>query len=451
MSNRVNQVTYLFTAIESILLLVILLLVRENTLFQNSIAFILMFTGFVIILLHIKYYSNVIRPQSIFAMIWLIALPATSFSYPIMDRMTDLQWNFSLVFILSFSIGGFISSLIGNKGSNSKLKNSLNKSEIKLNDLQYFFCLIIIITANAMIFLSFLKRGEFPALSENAGIAKFDFFIPGTSTIIILGILGIFVVFLDHRKRKNKTFIILTFIYVVLQFLTAVRFGLFLLILLLLSNYSKDKLKPAMTKRLLLFSFLLILFFIVIGNVRGGNIDKYLFFSGNGSYSGTENSLRNTEIIRYFGYSQRVMQKYIETFPAGYMKGNYTLSPILDLFQVPLLHKPGLSIYGYTATNIISYQYLDFGNLWPLAATIWSFLINQVFSIFVRTESNLLVSYAWGMSFICLTLSFYTYIQSYTFLFILFPLLIIMINLLGKISIKSRRGEEHDISNHSQL
>lgn len=90
------------------------------------------------------------------------------------------------------------------------------------------------------------------------------------------------------------------------------------------------------------------------------------------------------------------MQKFIETFPAGYMKGNYTLSPILDLFQVPLIHKPGFSIYGYTATNIISYQYLDFGDLWLIAATIWSFIINLAFSIFVCSESNLFVSYVWG-------------------------------------------------------
>lgn len=442
MDNKLNQILYFFISIESILLIIILLLIKENSLFQNGIAIILIFTGITVFILNLKEYSNILRPQSIFAIIWLIALPATSFSYPIMDRMTNLQWEYSLLFILCFSLGGFIASFLGNGKSELTKRNSLSRPKINLNQLQFLFCLLIIMLASSMIFLSFLRRGEFPALSENAGLAKYDFFLPGTATIIVLGILGIFVIFLDPNKRNSKIFIVSTFVYVVLQLLTAVRFGLFLLVLLLLSNYSKGKLEKTTLKKIFIFTFFLILFFVVVANIRGGNIDEYLFYAGNGSYSGTEKGLRNTEIIRYFGYSQRVMQKFIETFPAGYMKGNYTLSPILDLFQVPLIHKPGFSIYGYTATNIISYQYLDFGDLWLIAATIWSFIINLAFSIFVCSESNLFVSYVWGASFICLALSFYTYIQSYTFLFIIFPLLIIVINLLGKISIRSKRGIE---------
>ena len=137
-------------------------------------------------------------------------------------------------------------------------------------------------------------------------------------------------------------------IYFIELYLMAVRFGVMMVIIMILSLFSSKKINLKYLKYLCILSVSFILLFSLIANIRGGNINNIAYFAGIGAYSGSTSTLRNTEILRYIGYSQRLMENYFTMFQPGANDLGYTLSPILGLFNLPFEKVQHLTIWGYT-------------------------------------------------------------------------------------------------------
>ena len=434
---KLQSLLYFITLFISLLLLTLTYLF-EDSLSNSIVAFSYLLLGVINIVCLYKETKYLLSSLSIYSMIWLILIPITSFEMPIISQMTIFQWQIVSLANVFFCLGGLLGSIQFTSSSRTE-KNSIE--DFQLNRIQYitlvatlFFCVILYL-------IQAFIAGGFPAMMMDADLARRNFYLPNAASISNLGMMPIYLIFRDKIRRRSKLFVFLAVIYFIELYLMAVRFGVMMVIIMILSLFSSKKINLKYLKYLCILSVSFILLFSLIANIRGGNINNIAYFAGIGAYSGSTSTLRNTEILRYIGYSQRLMENYFTMFQPGANDLGYTLSPILGLFNLPFEKVQHLTIWGYTATNIISYLFLDFGRLWPFVYGLWSFMVNGFYYSSINTNS-IVKLYLWTIGFIGIILSFYAYIHSYIVWVTLFLLYAILIELLGKISI-SKISKEH--------
>ena len=172
--------------------------------------------------------------------------------------------------------------------------------------------------------------------------------------------------------------------------------------------------------------------FFVIANLRDIDETQALYFISTGKYVGDPAYLAQTEIARYFGMTQRLVEQYFSFYEGGETSFLYTLAPVLNILQLDLVELPdNLSIYGYNAVSMVAYAYLDAGAFWPLLTFTWSIVVVGLFG-YSQVRTTLSARYLGAVSMLCIALSFYTYIHALTYWVFLFPLLVILIDAKGK-------------------
>lgn len=379
-------------------------------------------------------FKNIINPIGLYTLVWCIFIPVTSFSFPIMPEMSLSQWRYISIFNICFYLSAFIINYIFpmNKLNTDKIR------KVRLTLAQYIFLIATLMVSIFTFFILATIAGGFPSQLDNPDLGRTTFFsISGSSTVSMLGMLSIFFILLDEKFRIKKMFWILVIIYLVTLYLMAVRFGIMVLLLMMLSVLSLQKLTKKQVELIVLSGIGTIVIFMAIANVRGGNVDKYAFFASYGYYSGSETWLQQSEFLRYIGYSQRLMERYLNFIP-GSNHGQYTLMGFFPFLVNQQNFTEHLSILGYTATNMISYLYLDFGNFWILFAFIWGILVNLAFENLWKNSDNIIVRYLWTLSTISIVFSFFAYLHSYTTWIGNFIAFSIIVYIIGKINFRTK-------------
>lgn len=356
-----------------------------------------------------------LSPVTILGLIWLILIPLTAGSAPLMEAMTLFQWNYYLAGALCIYTGMLISLAIYQR----KCKILFNIQGTYSWKMTYFLykCCISVLAVGVVLYIVQAKiSGGFPIFSADPDASRRNFFvIPGAALASNLGFLSIYLIFNDSKYRKRKLFWVLTAVYLSIQILMTVRFLLFLIIIAMISTLSNTAISKQQMRRIIFGCLVAVLGFIIVSLFRGGIEDKQKFFIKTGVYSGTARELVNTEIVRYIGMSQRTMESYMKHYDAGCAMLGHTLFPLFDTVGIKTYIPTHYGVYGYTACNIITYFYFDAGHLWWLLMIVWSFILNNWYYSFRQQPYNIVNKYLWGISAIGMTMSFYCYINAYPY------------------------------------
>ena len=422
---KVNKYCYLIALVGSAILLCL------NNFFVNKIIVAIgsILLGIVIVMKFYKDTNRIISPITIFAAIWFTLVGITSFNFPLMDAMTTWEWNITIIFSFAFTIGGLIISFII-KPNYSKIKEKNDTDNgVKINDFKYLCFIFLIIIGILVHVYQTIKFGGFVILSDNPSADRNEYSVSGLGSLSTLGTLGIFGVFVDKKYRKKTASIFLSLVYLFFLLVEGVRFQIFLTILLCVGSFTNIKINRRYLLAGLICIISLILIFNFIATIRQNSTGAYLYYIQTGIYSGDASDITKTEIFRYFGFSQRLTSYYWEQYKPGVSFGAYTFYPITHTFGINVLLPERIWVLGYVATSWIVYLYCDFGFLWPLAVVILSLIINRIYFNYSMKKNKLLRQYLWSLCIFGLTMSFYSYIDSYIYAILYFPIIILIINI----------------------
>lgn len=404
-------------------LLVICNLTTTN--YAQLIFFLSGFLSLVLLLLAIKKEKIWITPVNIFLLVWMVLIPLTSGPCPLMDQMTLLQINTCLISNVFFCLGGFF----GTRLSFVSPRQRRNKQDLNLNisRITYQTCMFLIMLS-LVVFIILIRLNGIPFFASDTNAARRTFYnMPFSSFFHMLGIPAAYIIFSDSKFRKKRLFLLFFFLYSISLLLIGVRFVLALELLMILSSLedSNNRLSVKKVAELLIIG---VAVFYLITSIRGGINDKQKFFINTGIYSGRAEDLVRTEIVRYFGMSQRVMEQYFRNYAPGCTKGLFTFYPILKkVFSPEKIIGNGVNIYGYTATNIIAYLWMDFGYFCFFAWLLWSIVFNMIFLYYKQYSHSLIIRYLWAIIVFSLFMSFYSYVDSIAYWCFEFPILIFII------------------------
>lgn len=414
---------YLYCIILNLLLLMICNLVESDV-----AQLIFEFSGFLSLLILIRAIKKEnlwITPVNIFILVWMILIPTTSGACPLMDKMSIIQINICLISDVFFCLGGLFGVKVNVNSHQRKDKTNL---DLGISRIIYQICIFLILISLA-IFIILIRVNGIPFFSSDTNAARRTFYsIPLSSFLHMLGIPAVYIIFSDSKFRKKKSFILLFILYTISLLLLGVRFVLALEFLMILSVLEENIYKRLNVKKVVGLLILGVVVFYLITSIRGGTNDKQQFFVNTGLYSGSAKDLVKTEIVRYFGMSQRVMEQYIRTYTPGCTKGLYTFFPLFKNIYTPEnTIRNGISIYGYTATNVISYLWMDFGYFGFLFWLLWSVMYNVIFFYYEQHNRSLVIRYLWAITVFSLFMSFYCYVNSYAYWCFEYPIMILII------------------------
>lgn len=422
------QQAHFVMMIAAVMGFLLLNLENEFELNWNLYAFFTFFVGLVLVFRTYKIKRLFITPLQLFSVIWMILVPLTSMSVPLMGRMSCMQWQYVFTAVIFYSLGGIGATFVIKKKNQSEITSA---EFLHVNT--YKICVLIIFWGIALTCFQAYVAGGFPLFKDNIDAARRSFYLPQMALLSNVSIPAIFVIFCDARYRRKKLFLLGTIVFVALQILLGVRFLAFIVVIMMLAIYGNVVKNKDVLKKIFRLFFVALCIFFIVASFRGGTSDKERIFVDSGIYNGSAETLARTEIIRYFGMSQRTMEKYISFYEPAYSKMILTLSPVLSLVGFDFLSysPPHFGIYGYTATNIIAYFYFDAGHLWVLMMFFWAFLMNYFYFSYKSHPNSIMHMYWWGVAATCLTLSFYCYVDAFPYWFCAFPLLIWFINKLN--------------------
>lgn len=421
MSWKIERSRYLITYIISIILLLIMNLSKQTIL----VVPVLIICGFINIISVYNAEKLLITPLSVFSLIWLILVSITSFKYPIMEEMTIFEWNNVLIFISMFSFGGIIANSI--KVKKFKKRDRISKNVYCIN---YIFLIISIVA----LIKTILDYGRIPLFefAENMNMEKDAFRNHLWSLFSYLGYGSIiFLAIDDINNFKSKKVFFTVLLFIILLILTGERFSPIVLIILCTITLCKRKTEKKMIKKIIVIGFVIIAIFFVVLQFRGNAAQKQMYFIDTGIYEGEASTLQNTEIIRYFGMSYRLITRTYEVVIPGETMGTLTFSPILKIFNIdPIPRKNIINMYGYNATSIITAIYSDFGYFWPIIVIILSYIINILYKK-LTTDSSLISTYITLSWMLLLIFSFYSYFNYLIIYFLHIPVYLIFLEILN--------------------
>lgn len=382
------------------------------------------FLGFLNIYTCWKQTGALLQPLSVFSLIWLIAIPVAAFDYPLMPAMSSEQWVYALSFILIFLIASAIVTrfVLGDKNFPDCPHRSFQLPP-KWRCFSFFLVVISVVAVLADAVL----HGGFIASSSTVYLERFRTSFSGYYLLRSLGNLGVVLLVQDPQIRKKPSFFVAVLAMLFVDLSIGVRFDLFVLGIGVISAFSNTRFSRRSVAALIIVMLGAVLAFMLIASLRDGIEQLQKYNIDTGFYHGKVDELFNTELMRYVGYAPRNTIDYVEQNLGGVMMGGYTLSPIADLLQISVTTPELIQHYGYNATDIVSYLYMDFDVLWPFFAFAWSVLINLAY--YKGTSGDSIFCKYWrAVALISLTLSFYTYIHAYAYWIAYFPILISIAN-----------------------
>lgn len=419
----------------NLLVLVILLslvcLAGDDSLACSFCAIICVLLGILNIFTCLRRTRLILHPLSVFSFVWLIMIPIASFNYPLMAAMETQQWTYVLAFSCIYMVAGslFPDAADLNSNTSSTQERYLNLSSTGVR----FSCFLVALSVLAVLVDAYF-HGGFIALSSEVYLERFRMSFPGYYLVRDIGNLGIVLLSLDPSVRRKPTYIVCLILMVLVNLSIGVRFSLFVLAIGVISSFSSLKFKSKALGALLVAIVLGICAFGFVSSLRDDAEQMQVYMIDTGFYRGQVSDLTSTEVFRYVGYAARLTSDYVEDGYGGITHGIYTGSPITDLLQIEVTTPSLIQHYGYNATTIITYLYMDFGPFWPLAAFAWSLLVNYAFQRNMKRHS-LFSGYWCAVAYISLVLSFYTYIHAYSYWIAYYPFLLILVQaILGKMS-----------------
>lgn len=367
------------------------------------------------------------NPVTIYIVIWLLLVPLTSFGVPLMKPMSSFEWQMCAGFGITYSIAGLLIAW------RSPISVEEHISEHNLSRSQERALLGLIAISVIAIAVNFLMGG-IALFSEDDMARKTAGAFYGYALLSSVGSIGIVLLANHYRLHRPVTYLILTASFIVLQALTGSRFVAIITLVMTGALIASRKLSKKHVRILLIGGICVLAVFIFVAYFRSSADHMEYYYISSGIYSGETSDLTSTELIRYFGMSQRNMSTVLsEDFEIGSLL-EYTFSPITFLFQ----ETPGglgTSTYGYTANNIISYAYHDAGWMLWLVLFAWSLAVNISFVRYSRNKQSLTRSYLWAMMAMSLVMSFFAYFNAYVYWVLLFPIMVRVIEGL--------RSDEH--------
>ena len=373
---------------------------------------------------------KILCPITVLCIIWMILVGCTSFEFPLMRQMNSWDWLVCELFVVFFSLGGILSIAIKNKRNEIECQI---KKECQIEKYKFYFCLGLIVLSICIHLYQVYVYGGFVIFSDNPSIERQKYTLPGLATLSTLGTLGVFYIANDKKYRKNILFIVLSILYLGLLFMVSVRFQIFLTIIMVAACSFAGKINVKYLLGILLAGLILVAVFLVIGSVRSGIEEADKYFIQSGLYSGDVKDIVNTEIFRYFGYSQRLVDLYWDHYTPGEAMGAHTLYPFIHMLNLDVKLPSGLWHLGYVATNIVTYLYLDFGHFWPLACVVYGLIVNFSYYNYLYDSNKKWKGYFWAVCCFSLSLSFYSYIHSYIYLIVYFPVVIFLMDIASKL------------------
>lgn len=370
--------------------------------------------------------EKVICPLTIFSIIWLLLMALTSFEFPLMRSMTVEDWQYVLLFSISFLFFGLLSSFF-----NYPEKHFVGYSS-RINDAEYLLSLLLIVLGIGIHLYQVYKYGGFVIFSDNPSEESSTYTIGGLSTLSTLGSLGIFNIFGNKKYMKKPSYILLSLVYLVLLLLVGVRFQIFLTVIMLFSKMAFLRIKG---RHLLFLAFAigaLAATFFFVSYYRSGTEHAIKYYISTGKYSGAADDIVSTEIFRYFGYGQRLCAYYFYNYSPGVSSGAYTIYPLAHLFHFPLSTPTRIWENGYVATNMVVYLYCDFGVIWPIIAGLYSLIVNCAYYFYLNNTKSAFREYLWAVCCFSLSMSFYAYLHHYIYIIIYFPIVLFAIKILSR-------------------
>lgn len=395
------------------------------------------FCFILIIRLYIKIKKDyTIDPLLIYSFIWLLLITLTSFEFPLMPAMNSTQWELVGFGNLAFGLSGFLFySYVRYKIGNAYkgiLFNKIDKVYIG-NNIECLMIFLLCISIVALI-VNFYLSGSFALFNSDPQQRKTSAFFSGFYLLVTLGGFPA-IIYPAIRKNSKKLYLLLITCYIFLCVLLGHRWNCISVIVCMLLSFGILGIKTKELKFVIYYIIFILIAFVFISIFRGGVDDKQLFFVDSGIYNGDAKTLALTEIFRYTGYSQRLMELVHEKVEL-YSDCNImnTFHPLLYLFGVENYHSE-IDIYGYNALNAFSYMEMDFGFFWPVAVFLWGICANYAFVKF-RIHKNiffLLLSVIFNFS---IFISFYSWVQWYVFYAILFPIMAYIIDRFRRNAVK---------------
>lgn len=406
------------------LVFLIAILINNNYLI-TCFAVLDIFISAIIIILVYKRNECLINPLSIVLFVWGVLVPLTSFQTIMMDALSHNEWIYCIIAEMAIIVGIIASNY--SRVSKQKFVDAFELRKSKFRVLLFFLLISIL-----AICIGFYIRGGITLFSANVRQNMDKEIFMGYNILANLGTICVFCIFQDRKYIKNKLVIFLTAVYFVLLILTAVRFSIIIMVVLLMSTITFNKKNM---KKIIAGTTAIIAIFLYVNAYRKGIGDIQKYYVNTNLFSGDVKQFYYTEIIRYFGMSQRLMGQWIDNFSPGVNVCKFTLYPLFKTFFIELSCVENIYFYGYNATNVVSYLYVDFGYLWPLILIIWSYVWGKSFVNF-RLRSNLMNRYWWSIGLVSYALSFYCYIYHYVYWLTYYPLFIYII---CKFTLRKRR------------
>lgn len=369
--------------------------------------------------------NQIWSPFTLYTFIWLILVPLFSGGFPLMDQMTAFQWRLSLIMDISFYAAFSVVTLLVPKVD----KKEHAKSEpFSLTRSQFAMAVGMIVVSSLATVIDALLFGGFVSSSDAVYEERYRDSFPGFSLLRELGPLGVALISFDGRRRNSALFFFLLVVVLLGCYTRGVRFGIVVTLFMVVAGYMSDGLSWKKVLGLLVAAIAVVLIFFAIAYLRDIDETQALYFISTGKYTGDPAYLAHTEIARYFGMTQRLVEEYFAEYAGGETALLYTLTPILNILQLDVFSLPvNLSIYGYNAVSMIAYAYLDAGMLWPVLTFCWSAAMVSAFR-YSQLRSTLISQYLGAASMLCIALSFYTYIHALTYWVLLFPLLLMLVS-----------------------
>ncbi len=374
--------------------------------------------SFCVLTISYKNTGVLFSPSNVVCITWGILIPISSFSFPVMDAMSSLSWNRCL-----------IAELI------ALCTCLLFQKQPKHNTLKHFYltsseerCLIgILILSIIIILYLFYKIGFSAPSSSSVSSLRTEVFFPGYNILSNFGTIAIPSLLANEKKHYKKAIYLLSIFYLLLLLLSAIRFA-FIMCLVLSASYFVF-VKKKHLKALLFIGLIIIFAFLFANSIRRGDNSIDYYFINTGIYTGSVRLFNLTEIFRYLGYSQRLIEKYESISAGGENHGLFTLYPLLKFLFIEPKMVSTPNIYGYNACNIITFLYADFGILWPVGILVFFGACTFAYNCKIKSNS-FLSSYCWSIGLFAMLFSFYSYIFQYVYWVTIYPLIFLVIHLI---------------------
>jgi hypothetical protein len=371
-----------------------------------------------------------LSPLQLFSIMWIGIAGITGVPLPIVGPLSAKGWIVIFFTSMAFSFGYLISLLI----SSYKTKSIHTYTCVKDWQLPRGTAIVFLLIGIGGYIAQLLLAGGMSELIRNPALWHRHY---GKQVLSFIGAVGSIGVYLAVSMKRWRSIFMeaLISMYMICLFLSAASWGLITLFLVLSSRLALRPVDRKIVFKLVVIGLSIIAIFYGIHNLRTSIIAVERYFILTGIYRGSPSALRKMQFFLYMGSPFRVMDKYLTMYSPGITHGYYTFYPLLSFTQLNNIlgasGVPQIKIYGYNAAAFPAYAYLDFG-WWGifLIPMLLGFLSFKVYITSVRWEGRGFIGYWWGVIFLSISLMFFSYIDSYAFWLVHYPVLLLLLTLI---------------------